>query len=102
MVWHSDESEVQGEGEPPVMEPGAPTTPSVEKVLQEDGGKQWFVVNTYSGYEGKVKTSLEMHIKASGMDSLFGRLLIPTEDVLELNSGKRRVTTRKFFPGYLL
>ena len=63
--------------------------------------KQWYVIHTYSGHEKKVKASLEERL-ASGGDDRVGQILMPTEDVVEMKGGKRRVSSRKFFPGYLL
>jgi transcription termination/antitermination protein NusG len=64
--------------------------------------KHWYVVHTYSGYEDKVKASIEEQFKAKGLASAIGELRIPTEDVVEVKAGKKRVSKRKFFPGYLL
>jgi transcriptional antiterminator NusG len=64
--------------------------------------KHWYVVHTYSGYEEKVKTSLEERVKLSGLDEKIGRILIPTEKVVELRGKKKRETDRKFYPGYIL
>ena len=63
--------------------------------------KKWFVVQAYSGYEGKVKLSLEERIRQNGMDDLFGDILIPKENVTENRPGGRRVTSRTFYPGYI-
>jgi transcription termination/antitermination protein NusG len=62
----------------------------------------WYVIHTYSGYEDKVKASIEEQFKAKGLSSAVGELRIPTEDVVEVKAGKKRVSKRKFFPGYLL
>jgi transcriptional antiterminator NusG len=64
--------------------------------------KQWYVIHTYSGHENKVKASLEERLQASGCSDQVGQILVPTEDVVEVKGGKRRVSSRKFFPGYLL
>ena len=64
--------------------------------------KKWYVIQAYSGYEGKVKLSLEERIKQHGMDQFFGDILIPKENVQELRAGgTKRVTTRNFYPGYI-
>jgi transcriptional antiterminator NusG len=62
----------------------------------------WYVIHTYSGYEDKVKASIEEQFKAKGLSSALGELRVPTEDVVEVKAGKKRVSKRKFFPGYLL
>lgn len=64
--------------------------------------KAWYVVHTYSGYEKKVKTSFEEQFERSEMRELFGEVVVPTEEVVEVRHGKKRVTSRKFFPGYIL
>jgi transcriptional antiterminator NusG len=64
--------------------------------------QHWYVVHTYSGYEDKVKASIEEQFKAKGLSSAEFEIRIPTEDVVEVKAGKRRVSKRKFFPGYLL
>lgn len=63
---------------------------------------KWYVVHTYSGYENKVKASLEETIASSGQKDKFGQILIPTEQVVELVKGKRKTSSRKFYPGYIL
>jgi len=63
---------------------------------------KWYVVHTYSGYENKVKIALEERIASSGHSDKFGEILIPTEDVVELVRGKRKTSSRKFYPGYIL
>jgi transcriptional antiterminator NusG len=62
----------------------------------------WYVVHTQTGLEEKVKTSLENKIAAEGMQDLVTKVVIPTEQVSEIRSGKKKITQRKFFPGYLL
>lgn len=64
--------------------------------------KEWYVVHTYSGFEGKVKSSIEERAKSLGLEDKISQILIPTEDVVELRNGKKRTSTRKFFPGYIL
>jgi len=63
---------------------------------------KWYVVHTYSGFESKVKQSLQERIEAAGMQSHFSDILIPEEDVVELVSGEKKTSKRKFFPGYIL
>ena len=62
----------------------------------------WYIVHVYSGYENKVKTALEERIDNSGQTDLFGEILVPTEQIVELVKGKRRTSNRKFYPGYIL
>ena len=63
---------------------------------------RWYVVHTYSGYENKVKSTLEERIVSAGLTDKFGKILIPTEQVVELVRGKRKTSSRKFYPGYIL
>jgi transcriptional antiterminator NusG len=63
---------------------------------------RWYVVHTYSGFENKVKISLQERIDAAGMQTCFSDILIPEEDVVELVSGEKKTSKRKFFPGYIL
>lgn len=65
--------------------------------------KNWYVVHTYSGFENSVKIGLEKRMKSAGMEDKFGKILIPTEEVVELKAGgKRKISTRKLYPGYIL
>lgn len=65
-------------------------------------GLRWYVVHAYSGMEKAVERNLRERIERSGMQSKFGRILVPTEEVVELKGGKKSVTERRFFPGYVL
>ena len=62
----------------------------------------WYVVHSYSGYENQVKRSLEDRISRGGMESKFGQILVPTEEVVEMRDGQKWKSDRKFFPGYVL
>jgi transcriptional antiterminator NusG len=64
--------------------------------------KRWYVVHTYSGFEQQVSRSLQERIKRFGLDHMFGEVLVPTEEVVEMREGKKRKSDRKFFPGYVL
>ncbi len=65
-------------------------------------GHRWYIIHTYSGFENKVKASLEERAKAAGMAELLTDVLVPTEKVVELVKGERRTSARKFYPGYVL
>jgi transcriptional antiterminator NusG len=65
-------------------------------------GLRWYVVHAYSGMEKAVERNLRERIERSGMQAKFGRILVPTEEVVELKGGKKAVTQRRFFPGYVL
>ena len=64
--------------------------------------KQWFIVHTYSGFERKVSESLRQRVQAYGLVDDIGEILIPTEDVVEMRGGRKVVTPKRFFPGYIL
>jgi transcriptional antiterminator NusG len=64
--------------------------------------KQWFVIHAHSGFEKSVKRALLERIARAGLEDKFGDILVPTEEVVEMKSGQKNVTERKFFPGYLL
>jgi len=63
---------------------------------------RWYVIQAYSGYEGKVKGFIEDRIKQQDLEESFGQILVPTEEVVEMRAGQKRKSTRKFFPGYVL
>ena len=65
-------------------------------------GHEWYVIHTYSGYEGKVKESLMERMTAAGYSEQLSEILVPSEEIVELKKGKRRVSERKIFPGYIL
>ena len=62
----------------------------------------WYIVHVYSGFENKVKTALEERIASSSHSEKFGEVIVPTEEIVELVKGKRKTSSRKFYPGYIL
>jgi transcriptional antiterminator NusG len=62
---------------------------------------RWYVVHAYSNFENKVKQALEERIKREGLEHCFGKILVPTEEVVEMRMGQQRKSERKFFPGYV-
>ncbi len=64
--------------------------------------KNWYVVHAYSGYEKTVMRALQERVERAGMEHLFGDILVPTEEVVEMKGGQKRSSERKFFPGYVL
>jgi transcriptional antiterminator NusG len=64
--------------------------------------KNWYIIHTYSGFEKKVKESLEGRVAAFGLEEKIGRVMVPTEDVIEVRGGKKIVSPRMFYPGYVL
>jgi transcriptional antiterminator NusG len=63
---------------------------------------RWYVVQAHSGFEKHVARSLAEHVRNSNMQDKFGEILVPTEEVVEMKSGQKRTSERKFFPGYVL
>jgi len=64
--------------------------------------KKWYVVHTQTGLENKVKTALENKVTAEGLQDFIGKVVIPTEQISEIRSGKKKISQRRFFPGYLI
>jgi transcriptional antiterminator NusG len=71
--------------------PSAPTHPDMK----------WYIVHTYSGYEQKAKQGILENMKNKNKEELFGDILIPTENVVEVSGGKKKTREKKFFPGYV-
>lgn len=65
-------------------------------------GKRWYVVHAYSGFEKTVQRTLLDRIQRTGMQDKFGQVLVPVEEVVEMKSGQKTISERKFFPGYVL
>ena len=65
-------------------------------------GRHWYAIHTYSGYENKVKTHLEARIVSMDARDKVFRVVVPTEEEIEIKDGKRRTVTRKIYPGYVL
>jgi len=64
--------------------------------------KQWFAVQVYSNFEDKVERMLRENIERAGLEDLFGEIMVPREEVVELRDGQKVISQRKFFPGYVL
>jgi transcriptional antiterminator NusG len=65
-------------------------------------GKRWYVVHAYSGMEKSVMRALQERIERSGMQAQFGKILVPSEEVVEIKNGQKKVAERRFYPGYVL
>jgi transcription termination/antitermination protein NusG len=76
------------------LRPGA----GLEKIMT----KRWYVVHAYSGFEKSVQRALIERIARAGMQDSFGQILVPVEEVVEMKSGQKSISERKFFPGYVL
>ena len=64
--------------------------------------KRWYVVHAYSGMEKSVARALQDRVERAGMQDQFGKILVPTEEVVEMRNGQRTISERRFFPGYVL
>lgn len=64
--------------------------------------KNWYVIHTYSGYENKVQANLEKRLESMGMEDKIFRVLVPEDEETEIKDGKKKVSKKKFFPGYVL
>lgn len=88
----------------------APEEVASEEVIPEDGaseeevddGREWYVIQTYSGYENKVQRNLEQRTRSMGIQDRIFRVVVPTEEEVELRNGERRTKRRRVFPGYVL
>ncbi len=90
--------EAQEEEEDPLKAEPLPGEP----ILSSGPGMDWYIVHTYSGYEAKVKASLEERIVSLELKDRIPQILVPSEPVVEIKGGKKRISDRKFFPGYIL
>ena len=79
---------------------GAP--PPEGEAIEPDDGRAWYIVQTYSGYENKVKTNLDQRVRHMDMQDRIFQVVIPTEEEIEIREGQRRTVSRKLFPGYVL
>jgi transcriptional antiterminator NusG len=75
---------------------------AVPEGAETEGGRNWYVIHSYSGYEKKVKKNLEHRIESLGMQHKIFEVVVPTEDEIELKDGQRRTVERRIFPGYIL
>ncbi len=70
--------------------------------MDDEDKKSWYVIHAYSGYENYVVKALHERIKLEKLEDCFGEIIVPTEEVVEMRSGQKRRSERKFFPGYVL
>lgn len=95
------EAEEQKKEEPKAAAPAKSKQPEPPGVEDEEG-KNWYVVQAFSGYEARVQRTLKEHAERAGLLEHFGEILVPTEEVVEIRGGQKRKSERKFFPGYVL
>lgn len=92
--------------DPNMQEPAENQEEAVQESAesQESGSDEraWYVVHSYSGYENKVKKNLEQRIETMGMQDKIFRVIVPTEEEVEIRDGQRRTSRRRVFPGYIL
>jgi len=92
-----------GNGEEGQNGGAAPEAPvALPPEVPQNPNLKWYIIHTYSGFERKVKESLESRIRAFNLESKIGKVLIPTESVTEVRGGKKYTSERMFFPGYVL
>ncbi len=84
-----------------LAETDSQAVPTTEK-QNNNPNMRWFVVQAFSGFEKKVRQSIIDHIARAGKEEFFGDVLVPTEEVMEMKGGQKRISERKFFPGYVL
>lgn len=90
------------EGGAPGGEAAAASAEATATATQPAGNKQWYVLKVQSGREDQIKESLEKRVKIQGVEAFFGEIIVPTEKVSEIKAGRKRVSERKFYPGYLM
>jgi transcription termination/antitermination protein NusG len=84
-----------------MSETGTPVA-SAEASLKPSGNKRWYVVHAYSGMEKSVAKALQERVTRDGLQAQFGRILVPTEEVVEIKGGKKSITERRLYSGYVL
>lgn len=98
-----EEEEVEEEEEVVEKKPRPSRAPKVAGLpSEEEAEKRWYVIHAHSGHENKVKQSLESRVKQEHLEELVIQVIVPTEEVAEVKGGKKRITSRKIFPGYVL
>lgn len=104
MVDEEKVDEVKTEGESASSDASAAASAEVAVAGEapRNPNMKWYIIHAYSGFERKVKESLESRVAAFGLQSKIGRVLIPTESVTEVRGGKKYTSERMFYPGYVL
>jgi transcriptional antiterminator NusG len=95
---------MQDETKNETTDTGTPPTEAGAAVAEQprNPNMKWYIIHSYSGFERKVKESLESRVRAFGLEEKIGRVLIPTEAVTEVRGGKKYTVERMFYPGYVL
>ena len=90
-------------GDQPEGKAGGDDTPEIGSAQSQNPNMKWYIIHTYSGFERKVKESIESRVRAyPELEHKIGRVLIPTESVTEVRGGKKYTSERMFYPGYVL
>jgi transcriptional antiterminator NusG len=89
-------------GGEPEAQPAVPGGEAAAEAPPLNPNMRWYIVHSYSGFERKVKESLESRVAAFGLENKIGRVVIPTEPVTEMRGGKKYTVERAFLPGYVL
>jgi transcriptional antiterminator NusG len=97
----NEQANANGEATNGVAQADAPATPGSDTALSNPNMK-WYIIHTYSGFERKVRESLESRVQAFGLQEKIGKVIIPTEPVTEIRNGKKYTIERAFLPGYVL
>ncbi len=104
-IMTEEEIKSENNGAQAAIEPGADTAaaPDAGSATPQNPNMKWYIIHTYSGFERKVKESIESRMRAyPGLEHKIGRVLIPTESVTEVRGGKKYTSERMFYPGYVL
>ncbi len=103
MADEETKPETNGAEAQPSGEPETSTTTAVAEETPKNPNMKWYIIHTYSGFERKVKESLESRVRAyPELEHRIGQVLIPTESVTEVRGGKKYTSERMFYPGYVL
>src|SRR5579863_5629111 len=102
MQRNSEETNASSEGNEVNQAPEMPEGHEEANAGASSSTKQWYIVHTYSGFEKKVKESLEGRVAAFGLTDKIGQIIIPTESVVEVRGGKKVISPRMCYPGYVL
>jgi transcriptional antiterminator NusG len=87
---------------PPAEAEGSTGAAGAAAEAPRNPNMKWYIIHSYSGFERKVRESLESRVQAFGLQDKIGRVLIPTESVTEVRGGKKYTSERMFYPGYVL
>ncbi len=90
------------EGSPEEDEEVSPETPLISAVPDDGIRRRWYAIHALSGQESNVKKGLQVLAEQAGLGDLVSNVLVPMEEVAEIKSGEKRISKRKFFPGYVL